>query len=193
MGQRKSIKRIVKLEGKRVVLGPIEKKDMGKFHQWLSDLDVAKYMRAAPLVLTGRDEEEWFENMRKKKDEVHFSIMLKNTNRLIGSISLKNINKTFGSAELGIMIGEKTKWSKGYGTEAIQLLLDFAFNVLRLHSVSLNVYDFNPRAIACYKKVGFKKAGKLREAYYFGGEYHNSILMDILEKEFKQSRLRGAA
>ena len=82
------------------------------------------------------------------------------------------------------MIGDKSYHGKGYGHEAIELLLGFAFNFLNLHNVSLWVYDDNARGIACYKSVGFKECGRRRQANRHNGQWRDIIFMDILAEEF---------
>lgn len=100
-------------------------------------------------------------------------------------VNLHGIDPINRSAFLGIVIGEKEYWSRGYGTEAITLILDYGFNILNLHSVGLGVIAFNEQAIACYKKVGFKEAGRKRESKFMFGKPHDVVLMDVLAGEFQ--------
>ena len=86
---------------------------------------------------------------------------------------------------LVFFIGDKDYWGNGYGREALELLLDFGFNILNLNSMNLSVYAYNTQAISCYKKIGFKEAGRLRQAKIIGGNKYDEILMDILACEFK--------
>jgi RimJ/RimL family protein N-acetyltransferase len=86
---------------------------------------------------------------------------------------------------LGIVIGEKSRWDQGYGEEAVNLLLDYGFNLLNLNNVMLGTFSFNKRAIRCYEKVGFKLVGRRREARIIAGEKHDLILMDILAAQFE--------
>ena len=72
----------------------------------------------------------------------------------------------------------------GYGTEALKLLLDFAFNFQNMHSVDLKVFSFNERAIKCYEKSGFKRCGTRHDAYFLNGKYHDEITMEILENDY---------
>ena len=95
------------------------------------------------------------------------------------------------TATLGIFIGEKEERSKGYGTEAIKLLLDFGFNYLNLHEIKLDVYEFNKRAIKCYEKIGFKEYGRRRKCKFINGKYYDSIEMDILAEEFRESYIKN--
>jgi RimJ/RimL family protein N-acetyltransferase len=86
---------------------------------------------------------------------------------------------------LGIVIGEKAYWNKGFGQEATRLLLDFGFNLLNLNSVILGTFAFNQRAIAAYRKVGFKEIGRRREGRILAGKKYDVIFMDILAEEFR--------
>ncbi len=90
---------------------------------------------------------------------------------------------------LGIVIGEKTFWGKGYGQDAIRLLLDYGFNLLNLNSVMLGVFAFNERALHCYKHVGFREIGRRRQARIIGDKKCDAILMDILAEEFVGGRI----
>ena len=88
------------------------------------------------------------------------------------------------SAEIGIFIGNKDYWSNGYGTEALSLLIDYAYRILNIHNISLKLFDYNERALKCYQAVGFQKIGAIRDGLIRNMEYHNIILMDILPTEF---------
>ena len=92
---------------------------------------------------------------------------------------------------LGLFIGEAEQRGKGYGTEAIRLILDYGFNILNLHNVMLLVHADNTNGLMCYKKVGFKEVGRRREARIKGGCYIDLIYMDILSTEFKDSSRRS--
>jgi RimJ/RimL family protein N-acetyltransferase len=92
---------------------------------------------------------------------------------------------------LGIAIGVKTYWGKGYGQEAIRLLLDYGFNLLNLNSVMLGTFSFNERAIHCYRQVGFKEIGRRRQARIIAGKKYDAVLMDILAEEFESVYVAG--
>ena len=91
---------------------------------------------------------------------------------------------------LGMVIGEKSYWDKGYGQEATKLLLDFAFNLLNLNSIMLGTFSFNERAIRCYEKVGFKEIGRRRQTRIIRDFKYDTILMDMLAEEFESVYLR---
>lgn len=99
------------------------------------------------------------------------------------SIDYKNRN-----AELIIDIGEPDYWGKGYGQEALQILLQYAFHELNLHRLSLRVFDFNERAIRLYSRMGFKQEGVMKETLFRNGAWHDIIYMGLLRSEYiKQS------
>jgi len=89
---------------------------------------------------------------------------------------------------LGMVIGEKAYWGKGFGQEATGLMLDYAFNLLNLNTVSLGVFAFNTRAIDCHKKSGFREIGRRRQARIIGDRKFDLVLMDILAEEYRAAR-----
>ena len=119
-----------------------------------------------------------------------FVIGLVDGDPCIGSTGLINLDWRNRSGELGIVIGKRDYLGKGYGKEAVDLLLGFGFNELNLHRIGLQVFDFNERAIRSYTKSGLVEEGRLREAFYREGAFHDIVLMGITEEEF---RLRSAS
>jgi RimJ/RimL family protein N-acetyltransferase len=102
----------------------------------------------------------------------------------IGNTGLHQIDWKNRMAVFGIVLGEKAYWGQGFGTEAARTILRFAFEELNLHRVELEVFDFNPRAIRSYEKVGFRHEGTRREALFRNGRYQDVHLMSILQEEF---------
>ena len=82
------------------------------------------------------------------------------------------------------MIGDKNYWGKGYGYDALKTLIDFIFNECNMEKVKLSVYEFNTRAVACYKKLGFKEEGRLKKELYREGKYGDVILMAVFKEEY---------
>jgi len=115
---------------------------------------------------------------------IRFDMVLLDGDVLIGHISLHDIDHFNRHAFLGIVIGESEYHSKGYGAEAVRLVLDYGFKTLNLHNIMLSVHADNHAGIACYKKVGFKDAGRRREWLFKDGKYIDVIYMDILAHEF---------
>ena len=86
-------------------------------------------------------------------------------------------------AEVGLFIGDEENRNKGYGAEALNLLLDYCFDYLNVNNVMLKVFSFNERAINCYRKLGFKEIGRRRQSYYLKGKFYDQVFMDILKSE----------
>jgi RimJ/RimL family protein N-acetyltransferase len=107
------------------------------------------------------------------------------TNEVIGNVGFPKLDYINRIAEIGLFIGDKNYWGNGYGRQALELLLDFGFNLLNMNNIYLRVYSFNTPALNCYKKIGFKEAGKLRGAKIIVGVKYDEIYMDMLAEEFK--------
>lgn len=171
------------LEGKLVNLRALEASDLDRVFTWINDQEVIRYLAARyPISLS--EEEQWLTNRPPAgfantmlaidtKDGVH-----------IGNCGLHDGQPENRKASLGILIGNKDYWSSGYGTDAIVTLLRFAFHQMNLNRVWLDVYEFNERAQACYKKCGFVGEGRLRQNIYQEGRYWDTITMGILRSEF---------
>jgi RimJ/RimL family protein N-acetyltransferase len=131
--------------------------------------------------------------LEKLSKDHNYSIIDKNTNELIGTCGFTELDHLNQTAEVGIFIGNKKYWNKGYGSEAITLLLDYGFKALNLHNILIRVYSFNERAKRCYEKVGFKNIGKRREALKRGNKEYDIIYLDILYNEFyeKNKNING--
>ena len=181
-----------KLVGDSIYLSPRNSEDIEIFTKWLNDFQVTDGLGRSGLMVTLNDEKEYLEKIHDNDNKnYYFVIVTLENDEMIGTISLENMNYINRSAELGIFIGDETYRGKGIGEEAIHLILDYGFNYLNLNSIQLTVLTFNERAIACYKKCGFKEVGRLREAYYLNGKYYDKILMDILNSEFNETYIRN--
>jgi len=178
-----------KLVGERVYLSPVNIEDAEKYTKWLNDFNITDYIGRSGKVITLEEEKQWFQNMNDQK--IVFAIVKLENDELIGNTGIHDIDYINRTATLGIFIGEKENWNKGYGTEVFNMLLDYSFNYLNLNNIKLDVMEFNPRAIACYKKSGFKEIGRRRKSKFINGKYYDTISMDILAEEFKQEAIRN--
>lgn len=171
--------------GDRVRLRAIERADIPTFVRWFNDPEVRQYILLFAPMSTAQ-EERWFESLQDRKDDMVFAIEARVGDAWvhIGNTGLHRIDWKERLAVFGIVLGEKDYWGKGYGTDATRAMLGFAFKTLNLHRVELEVFDFNPRAIRCYEKAGFRREGTRRESHFHDGRYCNAHLMSILQHEY---------
>ena len=171
--------------GDKIYLRPLEMEDIDSFVLWLNDEEVRQYLSMTSPLNKIR-EKEWVENLYKDDRNTVLGIVVKENDQLIGNIGMHRISIPHRQAGMGIFIGDKTCWSKGYGTEALKLMLGYGFDQLNLHRLHLTVFSFNARAIRTYEKVGFKREGVFREHLYRNGKYHDVYYMAILENEWRE-------
>lgn len=178
-----------KLVGDRIYLSPRNPEDYEKFVEWLNDFQVTDYTGYSGKLLSIPAEKEYLE--QNSSPECTFSIITLNEDKIIGTVGLENFNYIDRSATLGIFIGDPDYRSKGYGTEAIKLVLEYGFRYKNLHNISLDLMAFNERALRCYQKCGFKEYGRRRNCKFINGKYYDQICMDILENEFQGDWIRN--
>lgn len=170
-----------KIQGEKVYLSPIHSEDIEKMIEWLSDIEISRGLSMAGKIVTLESGQASLQSVASD----FFSIVTLEEDRLIGTCGYWNTDAAQRQSEVIIMIGERSDLGKGYGTEAMKLLLEFGFNIRNLHSIRLRVYSFNERGMRSYEKCGFKQAGRFREAGRIDGEYYDEINMDILEHEYR--------
>lgn len=178
-----------KLVGERIYLSPRNSEDAEMFVKWLNDFNITDYIGRSSELMTIDGERKYLE--AKSNPEATFVIVTLDGDKMIGTVSLEEINHIKRSAKLGIFIGDEEYRDKGYGTEAIRLILDYGFNYLNLNNIGLGLMEFNDRAYNCYKKCGFKEFGRRRKSEFVDGKYYDYILMDILKEEFTEKYIKN--
>ena len=182
-----------KLVGDRIYLSPkgTSDEEIEKFTEWMNDFQVTDYTGRSGQITTLLGEKEYLENAAKNSENRNFDIIDLNNNKLIGTLGLERFDWIKRSAVLGIFIGDADYRSNGYGQEAINILLEYGFKYLNLHSIRLTLLSVNERAHKCYLKCGFKETGRNREAIFLNGKYYDKLHMDILENEFEGDYIRN--
>ena len=174
------------IAGEKIRLRPIERDDLPRYVEWFGDQKVRRHLLIwLPFSLA--QEERWFENLQGRLERQEDVLLAIDTidGVHIGNVGLHAIDWKNRSAELGIVIGEKSYWGQGYGTDAVCTMLNLAFREMNLHRVFLRVDADNARGIRCYEKVGFQREGTLREVGFRESEYFDQHIMSILESEFE--------
>ncbi len=173
------------IDGLKVRLRGLELADAETIHKNWNSLELRSYL-ASRVPNSVEEEREFIKSTwsNKKTGDLSLGIETLEENKLIGTIGFGRLwSISSGSAEVGIAIWEQEERSKGYGSEALYLLAFYAFEVLGLHRLQLHVVGFNKRAIATYKKVGYKEVGVLRESEYIFNKFQDMLLMDLLAGE----------
>ncbi|HMK36839.1 MAG TPA: GNAT family protein [Desulfomonilaceae bacterium] len=156
--------------GQSITLRPFEADDLEKSRSWVNNPDIARLVdRVLPVSKT--EQEEWYEVIRSRTDCVFFAITEPIADTHIGNVWLWDIHWRHRKCELRILIGDDCCLGKGFGTEAIQMAVLYAFEQLNLHRVYAYVLSNNPRALRAFEKAGFAREGLLKDAYFVEGDY----------------------
>ena len=176
------------IKGKRIKFAPLERKHIDVFLKWFNDPEITQYLLMYKPIT--RDwEEEWFDALKHKEDMVHFSIYIldqEEPEKIIGNCAIHNIDAKNRACSCGITIGEKDYQNKGYGSEAMEMLVEYGFNTLNMNRIELSVWEYNTRAYKAYQKVGFVEEGRKRQARYQNGKYYDEIIMAILREDWEK-------
>ncbi|MFX1572267.1 MAG: GNAT family N-acetyltransferase [Promethearchaeota archaeon] len=175
------------LKGNKVTLGPVKREYIDDYLRWMNNPEVTQYLKIySPL--TREMEEDWYNSLKNRDDFFLFAILLANQDEpetLLGNCSI-GVDWKNRVGTCGIVIGEKIYQGKGYGTEAMELLVNYGFITLNLNRIQLETFSFNKRALKSYQKVGFKEEGIRQQAIYVNGKYHDAIMMGILKNEWQK-------
>jgi diamine N-acetyltransferase len=172
------------LIGTNVYLRPVEPEEAGRIVPWFNDPEVTRFiLRSRPMTVA--EEVEYLQKLRGSDTDLSLGIVLREKDELIGMVGMHHIDARNRHASFGISIGEKQHWGKGYGTEATGQMMRYAFQTLNLNRLWLHVYEYNPRAIHIYEKLGFRVEGRLRQDTFRDGRYWDTIVMGVLREELE--------
>jgi RimJ/RimL family protein N-acetyltransferase len=165
----------------RVQLREICREDIERINRWRNDREVIDLLGNNFLFIGSDVDEQWFQHYLRHRDtHVRLAILDCANQEHIGNVQLTNIHPINRSAEFSIVIGEKTYWSKGFGSEATRQMIEHGFRDRNLHRIYLTVLESNVRAIETYKKAGFAYEGTLKDAVFKNNAYHNLVSMAIV-------------
>lgn len=178
------------LIGPRIYLRPVEREDLPFIRSFSNNPEVRRLTgEVTPMTPAGA--EAFFEKVSQDESRVWFVIVLKDGDRVIGETGLLRMFPAWRTTDLSIILGDPAEWGKGYGREAMQLMLDYAFGYLNFHRVAIGVVGFNENALRFYEKIGFKREGIQRDGYYYNHEYSDFVMMSILEDEWRSLQAAG--
>lgn len=168
------------------LIAPDSKQVSQLFTRWNRNTEYKRMLDTDPAFLySEKDTREWVEKEQDKPepDFLLFLIQTLEDDKVIGDLGLDKPDQ-HQDAFVGIGIGEPEYWSKGYGSDAMRIILRYAFLELNLRRVSLNVFEYNPRAMRSYEKVGFKYEGRYRQFIHREGRRWDIIFMGITRQEW---------
>ena len=175
------------ISGKKIRLRALEKSDLAKVWEWVNDEEVMWFWAAPRNTQSLAEVEQWFARLQEVAGYSSKQFIIENEEgKTIGRIFYEHLDTRHQRTEVGMQIGEKEYWGRGYGTDAVIAFLDYLFNELGLHRVYLRVQSYNTRALKCYEKCGFIQEGVLRHHCFTRGKYYDELLMGILRDEFNQ-------
>lgn len=168
----------------RIHLRKVMKDDAEIYHTWRSNHTVMENTSPSLDVYTLEDTANFISSIIESPNSKSYIIQHRENDEPIGIVSLINIDYKNRNAECIIDIGNVDYWGKGYGKEAMRLLLNYSFLELNLHKVCLRVFSFNERAITLYERLGFKKEGEQKEQLFRNGSWHGIIMMAIFQYKY---------
>jgi RimJ/RimL family protein N-acetyltransferase len=170
--------------GNRVTLRRIERDDLPHVRRWLDDPELRRQIGArAPM--SESEAEEWFERISADPARAWYVIVSDDDERVIGEAGLLRMDPAWRTTDMTVIVGEPDARGKGYGTEAGELLLDFAFQYMGFHRVAIGVVGFHEEALRFWERLGFRREGVQREGYLLDGEFHDFVMMSILEGDWR--------
>jgi len=179
------------LKGALVQLGAVDPDEYSKaFAHWRRDSELMRLMDASTTRLdsqknTQKTIEKELED--QKVNQYFFTIRTLAEDKLIGDIGLNIVNWAGRDAFVGLGIGERDFWGRGYGTDAMKAILRYAFMEVNLRRVTLTVFEYNPRAIRSYEKAGFRHEGRMRGFLNREGKRWDELFMGILREEWMEN------
>jgi RimJ/RimL family protein N-acetyltransferase len=187
LGSMPGSERAQKLVGEGVELRRHDRDNYPLYARWYGDEEIWRLTSWAAKPLRQKEVERLFEDRKGSVVDDSFAVHREGEEEPLGVISLVNISEANASAELSIIVGEERDRNKGLGTEAIRVILRYAFEDLGLERVGLSVFEFNELAIQAYEKLGFQREGRMEQAIRRDGALHDAILMRIRAHEWRAS------
>jgi len=177
---------MLKLKGEKIYLAALERADCKKLYE---DIEY-DFNNPTEYIVIGQSIENadaWYEEIQKLlKDNVNIRLgIFLNSGEVIGDVALQSVNEKDRSCSIGIGIAKIENRSKGYGTEAIKLILNFAFSNLGFERIEAETWEINPACQKALEKLGFVLEGRARKAVYFGGKRFDMFKYGLLIEEWK--------
>lgn len=169
--------------GQHIELGPIERAHLDRWREWVNDSEIASLLDRV-LPVTSDEHERFFERaVVNNRNAVWFAITRSSDLAYVGNVWLWNINERHRSAEVRILIGDKSAWGSGIGSEALSLIGKYAGDSLGLHKLYAYVMERNSRARAAFERAGYTVEALLKEEYFWDGHFTNAWRLGAITGE----------
>jgi RimJ/RimL family protein N-acetyltransferase len=170
--------------GQKVALRALETRDAPEFKLWINDPET-NFWRGLYHPMSEADAVNWI-SRESSPDPSRLTLAIEAIDgRFVGVIGLRGICARSRRAEIWIYLGDKGIWRKGFGTDAVAILCDYAFKQLNLHRIWLECDPEHAAAIRCYEKNGFRAEGVLRDGYFRHGNFRDTTIMGRLSTDRK--------
>ncbi|WP_110887219.1 GNAT family N-acetyltransferase [Deinococcus yavapaiensis] len=180
------------VEGDAIFLGRFVKEDVPDIARHFQNLELTAYLGSIGATYTVEEEQGWYDaESRQTAERRTFAVFEKALERLIGAVSLFDINHRHGTATLGVVIYDPEDWGRGFGSEAVRLAVAYGMFFLDLHNVMLQVFAYNERGVAAYRKVGFREIGRRTGAVVLGGQRFDQVYMEITRDSVDLTAMRA--
>ena len=177
-------------KGELVRLGAMDAEEAGKaFARWSRDTEFRRLMDSGVFPMKSQKNLQSMVEKDLEEQSINqhwFSIRKLDDDKLLGDIDLFVVDWSGRNAFVGLGIGERDYWGKGYGTDVMKVILRYAFTEINLNRVTLNVFEYNPRAVRSYEKAGFRHEGRMRQVLNKEGRRWDMLFMGILREEWME-------
>lgn len=169
------------IEGERIYLREVRLSDVNEnYYRWMNDPETTQYLESRFYPNSLESIRDFVESNSAGGGTALFAVVLKDGDRHIGNIKIGPVNWIHRLADVGLLIGEKDCWGKGYATEAIRLVTEYGFKTLNLHKITASCYGGNAGSAKAFVKVGYLEEGVRRSHSFSGGKYEDVILLGII-------------
>ena len=172
------------MKDSRIYLRAFELDDYKTSVTWRNDSHIWNMLGGTKYFVSEAYEKKWVEEAIFNSKDIRLAVCLKENDLYIGNVYLTDIDMINRKAVSHVLIGNKDYWGKGYASEALKLLLDYAFNERGLNRIVADILESNEQSIRMHEKTGYKKEGLMRESVFKNGKFQNQIRMSLLKEDF---------
>lgn len=173
------------MKGKRVYLRALEPDDYKTSVAWRNDDEISGMLSGQKFFVSAENEKHWVADAVYNEKNVRLAVCTIEDDKYIGNVYLTDLNMVNRCAHSHVLIGDKDYWSHGYGSEALRLLMDYAFNELGLNRIEAGIIDTNIASLKMHEKCGYKVEGVKRQAIFKRGHFHDHTVLSILREEYE--------